>query len=92
MTTTELETTIEQLRAAAKKVADATHETFVYASIEVRHEGACRFKIYRRKYHEAETLDDAVNLAISYDDVKEKEDAIARLQADIDAIKSTISK
>lgn len=81
-----MNTAIEMLRDAAKKVSDATGELFIYAGIEIRHGGEAEFSIYRIKTHKASTLDDAVAKAIAYSPRESKLERALELRKEADQL------
>lgn len=79
-------TAIEELRAAAKKVSEATGNEFVFASVEIKHDGPVTYYVYRSGTHIADTLDEAVEKAISWSPRQEKINKAAKLRAEADAL------
>lgn len=77
---------IEELKRAAALVAERTGDSFIYAGVEVHNGGETVYQIYRRQYHKAATLDDAVMLALKFDKRAQLQANIDRLQKEIDEL------
>ena len=77
---------IEELKRAAALVAERTGDSFIYAGVEVHIGGETVYQIYRRQYHKAATLDDAVMLALKFDKRAQLQANIDRLQKEIDEL------
>lgn len=75
---------IESLRDAAKQVAEATGNDYIFSGVEIQHGEEPEFFVYNKVFHRAPTLEQAVEKAIAFDSkaAKLKEAAALRAQAD----------
>jgi hypothetical protein len=84
-TQTHMTEAIEKLRAAVKKIKDATGETFIFAGIEIKFNDAVEFYVYRNNYHRSADLESATDAALAFD-------ANAWKRAEIEVLKAKIAK
>lgn len=71
---------------AAKKLVEQTGDEIVSIMFRVNGSGERCFMVYRNGLHEGATLDEAVSLAMSCDDLQSKRNQIAKLRAEADAL------